>query len=455
MLCLVTVLLLLLALGACVAAPADPTTVPTAAPTQAPTTEPIVAPTSPPAIVKPPEDPTEPIAPDTSWQTAAPKNAPYEEYFSEVRIFSYIAGPYTNIWKVNGDRTPGAVYNGNSAGNAYCLQLDQQGLHITSYNTKKTLWTVPRSETLTGIDCYTTDGHYAYCVRNQNEIFRVDLLTGETETLANDITIPVNSTYCLSLHDQEVLLFLTQTGDRIAVNRLYLPTMTQEMLYDGIGGNGFPYYFDLSYCDTDALIWYIFDPAFIPRVADILSDPDSDYKKYAVDPNGLWNADSPKEMASHPDFIKIVHLIEIHEETPSLLDCYLDIPNGTYEQSPSYWCPDMQEPRGPHDVSFWAQLYMRFSDPEAEPVTDAELAEAFDRSPFSFIRTLSEDGPWNESREEILRQLIAAKRNDADAFIAVLEAELVYYRTAAAKAQPVCQLTQQILDQFLHLTSNP
>ena len=139
----------------------------------------------------------------------------------------------------------------------------------------------------------------------------------------------------------------------------------------------------------------------------------------------------------------------------SLLDCYLDIPSGTYEEKPSYWCPDMTESRGYQDVSFWAQLYMRFSDPETEPVTDAELAEAFDRSPFSFIRTLSEDGPWNESREEIVQRLIAAKRNEADAFIAVLEEELGYYRTAAARAQSVCQLTQQILDEFLALTANP
>lgn len=126
MLCLVTVLLLLLALGACGAVPAEPTTEPTTIPTTEPTTI-----------------PTEPTEPDTSWQTSVPKVLSYEEYFSETRIFSYITGPYTNFWKVNGDRTPGAVYNGDSAGEAYCLQLDQQGLHITSYNTQKTLWTVP------------------------------------------------------------------------------------------------------------------------------------------------------------------------------------------------------------------------------------------------------------------------------------------------------------------------
>ena len=331
--------------------------------------------------------------------------------------------------------------------------MDQQGFHITSYSSQKTLWTVPGSETLTDIDCYTTDGHYAYCIRNQSEIFRLDLLTGKTETLVTGVSIPVTNTNCLSLHDREILLFLTQTDAGIAVNRLHLPTMTQEMLYDGISADGFLFYFGLSYRDTDALVWYTFDPAFIPRVTDILSDPDSDYKKYAVDPNGLWNADSPKEMASHPDFINIVHHIEIHEEIPSLLDCYLDIPSGTYEEKPSYWCPDMTESRGYQDVSFWAQLYMRFSDPETEPVTDAELAEAFDRSPFSFIRTLSEDGPWNESREEIVQRLIAAKVGNADGFIQTLEEELACYRTAAAKAQPVCKLTRQILDEFLALTS--
>ena len=430
MLCLVTSLLLLLTLGACAAAPADPTAVPTT-----PTTE--------------------LTAPDTSWQTAAPKNLPYEEYFSEVRIFSYIADPHTNIWKLNVDRTPSAVYNGGSAGEAYCLQLDQQGFHITSYSSQKTLWTVPGSESLTDIDCYTTDGHYAYCVRNQSEIFRLDLLTGERKNLVTDVSIPATNANCLSLHDREILLFLTQTDAGIAVNRLYLPTMTQEILYDGISTDGFLFYFGLSHRDTDALIWYTFDPAFIPRVTDILSDSASDYRKYAVDPDGLWGAKTLEEMVAHRDFIAIVHHIEMDQETPSLLDCWLDIPSGTYEQSPSYWCPDMQESRGPQDVSFWAQLYMRFSDPEAETVTDTELAEAFDKSPFAFIRTLSEDGPWNENREEILHQLIAAKRNDADAFIAVLEAELGYYRTAAAKAQPVCQLTQQILDQFLALTSNP
>ena len=431
-LCLIIALLLLISLTSCAPESQDPTAAPTTETTEAPTT-----------------GPSNPPAPDTPWLTAARDHLPYEEYFSTVRIFSYIAGPYSTIWNVNADGNPGILYSGTPTANAYCLKPDQHGLHILSYGTQKTVWTVPDSQNLTSAARFITDGRYAYCIRDRKELLRVELLTGKREILATADRFPVESDYCLSLHDREVLLYLTQTDDKISVNRLYLPTMTPDVLCDNIPAEAFLCYFTLSYNDTDALLWCIMDPAFIPKITDILSDQDSDYRQYVTNPDSLWSAENLDEIAVHPNFTTLVQHIEILEETPALLSCYLELSGKTFEEEPSYWCPDMQESRGYQDVSHWAQLYMRFSDPAAEPVTNQELTAAFDRSPFSFIKTLSENGPWNDSREAIVRQLIAAKADDLDNFIEILHNELTYYRTAAAKAQPVAMLTRQILDESL------
>lgn len=473
-LCLLTALILLLSLAACGPEPAVPTAEPSTAPITTPTAEPTAAPTTEPTT-EPTTAPTEPPPPDTPWLTAAPETLPYEEYFSQTRIFAHSANLYVNRWKVNEDGSLGTIPSDFNPDRGYALVLDDEGFLIVTFandewlpgwisgsrtgrglqwnadrNSLKIIWEVPGSESLTDIDCYITDGRHAYCIRNQSEIFRLDLLTGDTETLFTAESIPVDNKDCLCLHDQSILVFLSQRGDQIAINRLYLPTMTLDVLYDGIDADAFLGNFYLSYGDTDALVWGVFDPAFIPRLMDILADPDSDYRKYAVDPNGIWGSDDLAGITAHRDFMTLVQMIEILEETHSLLSCYLDIPSGTYEEIPSYWCPDMQEPRGYQDVSHWVQLFIRFANPETEnPVTDAELTDAFDKSPFSFIRTLSEDGPWNESREDIVRQLVSAKLTDADTFIEVLEEELRYYRTAASKAQPVAQLTQEILDEFL------
>ncbi len=474
---LALILALLLVLTACAVETPPETTSPTTEPTAQPTTEPAVEPTTAPAT-EPTTAPTEPPEPETPWLTAIPEAQSYDAYFSEVRIFTHSANLYVNRWKVNEDGSAGMIPSDYEPDQGYALVLDDEGFLIVTFandewlpgwisgsrtgrglqwnadrNPLKIIWEVPGSESLTDIDCYITDGRYAYCVRSQNQILRLDLLTGDTETLFTAESIPVSSKDCICLHDQSVLVFLSQTGDKISVNRLYLPTMALDVLYDEINADAFVGNFYLSYDDTDALLWGIMDPAFIPRLTDILSDPDSDYRKYAVAPNRIWGVTDLAQIVDQQDFITIVQMIEILEETPSLLSCYLDIPSGTYEETPSYWCPDMQEPRGYQDMSHWWSVFARFADPEqTEPVTGQELADAFDKSPFSFIFTLSKDGPWNESREDIVRQLVAAKAGDADTFIEVLREELRYYRTAASKAQPVALLTQAILDECLRQT---
>lgn len=482
LMCLLTALLLLLSLAACGPVQEGPTTTPTTEPTSAPTTEPTTEPTTQPTAeptTEPATEPTEPRYTDTSWlPTAQALEYTYEEFFSQTRIFTHSANLYVNRWKLNEDGSVGTLLSDYTPDRGYALVLDDEGFLIVTFADDeglpawvtgnrtgqglnwnphnmplKILWEVPDSEALTGIDCYITDGRYAYCIRNQSEIFRLDLLTGDTETLFTAESIPVDNRDCLSLHDQNILVFLSQSGDQIAINRLYLPTMTLDVLYDGINADAFACNFSLSYGDTDALLWTTMDPEFLPRLMDILGDPDSDYRKYVIDPDRIWGSDDLTVITAHHNFISLVQMIETLEDTPSLLSCYLDIPSGAYEEVPYYWSPDMNETRGYQDVSHWAQLFIRCSNPEAEnPVTNTELAEAFDKSPYSFIRTLSEDGPWNERREDIVRQLVSAKVADADTFIEVLEEELRYYRTATARAQPVCQLTNDILNECLRQT---
>ena len=304
---------------------------------------------------------------DSSWRAVA-EEAPmsYEAYFSEVRHFRYTCPTYKNCWWLDKD---GMAVNVNVDADKtgmknYALCHDQYGFFIVdppealfainidgarkgndyySHNTQMpVIWDVPGSEKLGSIDDYVTDGIYAYCVQDCNAIIRVDLLTGEVLTLAQDIIVPEGIEESIALYDQS-LIFITAQENKVQINRLYLPNMVHDVLYADISLNGAIGEFSINLQDNDTLYWRILDEAFIPRVMEILTDPNSGYRAYVPDPDSLWTLEDLEDITAHENFMTIVQLMEIHNEIPSLLECTYNISANTYTPHACYWDADMNK----------------------------------------------------------------------------------------------------------------
>jgi len=283
------------------------------------------------------------------------ENLSYEEYFSEARSFSkkacrevnsrqvgdsteYITESYAlcldengfYIVHLQGDRLPASVTGIRHGRDAFVLAGTQ------GEETYPVIWEVPNSQELGQINAYITDWEYAYCVRNENEIISVNLITGEVETLVSGVSIPVRNLDCIALYDQ-TLLYLTEYENKIHINRLYLPEMITDVLYEDISADGFVCEFYVDYPDSDSLVWRVFDAELIPQVLAILQDPDSDYRKYIPKPEELWGLTDIDAIAAHEGFMTLAQMIEIHKEIPALIYCEYHIPQERLIQEARYW----------------------------------------------------------------------------------------------------------------------
>ena len=309
---------------------------------------------------------------DTPWR-AVPEEDPlsYEAYFSQVRQVRYTSPTNKNCWWLDKDKKAVDVNidTDRTGMENYALYHDQNGFYIVdppeelfatnidgarkgdhlylsgSGRQIPIIWKVPGSEKLGSVDNYITDGIYAYCVQDHNAIIRLDLLTGEVLTLAQDIFIPEGIEESIALYDQ-TLIFITAKEDKVQINRLYLPDMVHDVLYRDIPLNGAVGEFTISYQDSDTLYWRVLDHTVIPRVMEILTDPDSGYRKYVPDPDSLWGLQNWEDITVHQNFMTIVQLMEIHNEIPSLLECTYEISTNTYTPHASYWDADMNKYQG-------------------------------------------------------------------------------------------------------------
>ncbi len=317
-----------------------------------------------PAVVDPTDNPNTKPTENVEQQAVPPwlvkhqwENLNYEEYFSDTTDFSYKASREVNSQKV-GDSTEYIT-------ESYALCLDEYGFYIVHLQgsnlpasvsgirhtrdtfalawtqgekTYPVIWEIPDSQGLGQIDAYITDWEYIYCVRNNNEIISVDLTTGVVRTLVSGVFIPVENPDCIGLYDEN-LLYLTKQEDNIHINRLYLPEMVMDVLYEDISIDGFVCEFSLDYLNSDTLVWRVFDETLIPQVLAILENPYSDYRKYIPHSEELWGLTDISSIAAHKNFMTLAQMIETLEETPVLIYCEYHIPSNQLMQESRFWSP--------------------------------------------------------------------------------------------------------------------
>lgn len=316
---------------------------------------------------------------DIPWYPTAETNQQsYDAYFSRVHKYDDYDSLYVTRWYVTDKGTKGTLYYDDVSQPGFALCNDEDGffiiafdddehtpgkptgyrrddgLHLSTYDPPlEIIWEVPKAETNAKTDRFLTDGKYVYFVRNKNTILRQDLIRGDLVTLYKGDPILTESNDCMELHDQNVLFFLTKSGDCVSINRLYLPTMTLDVLRNDIPMTCFQGEFSLYIPDSNTLIWTTLNPDFFHRVMEVIEDPDSGaynnigkYVKYHDSfrgPNSIMNCTDIDAVTAHVDFVNLAQYIEMFEETPSLLTYTYTLSNGKITETPRYWDPGMSE----------------------------------------------------------------------------------------------------------------
>lgn len=169
--------------------------------------------------VLPETSPTEPQL--CGWSPLPYTSLSYDTYFSTVREpFSYCDGP-------NWPGSDGSTY-----------RIIPEYLSVTD-SKGSVYWTVPDLDDRTGCQWMLCDGIWAYGVRNGNELVRIDLLTGQIESIfiCDQMMCGMASddyVRNLMITDRDVLYFLAKVQEHIGIYRIYLPEMRLEFLHDQI-----------------------------------------------------------------------------------------------------------------------------------------------------------------------------------------------------------------------------
>ncbi len=330
-------LVLTVLLSACAGEP-EPTTVPTTEPTEAPTTEPTAAPTTeptiPPTTEFPTEPPTEPVETDPEWLTDPVEYLSYEEFFAEERSLNRIGRRY---WNVGEDSS------------AYYLELDAEGLYVRHRDQHTEEWItdhrIPDSEWFDDSEhidhyYYVTDGRYVYCIRDGNEIIRVELLTGEIESLYSGGEIMGY----FAVYEEGVLYFAARGQENILIHRLYIPEQKLDVLYDQIPSDtpNNPW-FSLMAPDTNLGIvgWKMMNPEMYRHVNAVLEDPDNKFVGES------WWSEKLRDWDNHMRYDmegslmnRICYDIGEEYDIPYRFVCFYDYINDEYTQREEYaWNP--------------------------------------------------------------------------------------------------------------------
>lgn len=223
--------------------------------------------------------PTEPPV-DLSWLVDVEEALSYEDYFAEERLFTGTTGLTWTSWAVP------------QSGKFYEVQTDEQGLFICEYGADTPIYRVPNSMKMRDCNLRLSDGRYVIYIRNNQELYRLDLLTGDEELLFTGAYV-FDTVW---LGEREVLYFASEVDECIGVYRIYLPTRTTDLLYGQIPTQ-MPYdWFELNLPDSNLspVTWTTMNPAFYSLLQEALRDEDSPYRinKHGGDMSRCWTAEN-------------------------------------------------------------------------------------------------------------------------------------------------------------------
>lgn len=217
-----------------------------------------------PLETEPPETepaPTEtapaPTEPDLCWYVENPNYISYTEFFAVERTSVITISPL--IWT-------------DSQG-VNCVLTGHDGLQVFRDSTY--IYRVPNYAGVPeGTILLYADGQYAY-LKSNTQITRVDLLTGETVSL-----FTFDEIVSLTQPFREMCYIAAEMNNTISLCRLYLPTATLDVLYDGIPARTPRGWLTISFPKSNRgmISWEGISPEMVDALYAEFSNPDSKYR---------------------------------------------------------------------------------------------------------------------------------------------------------------------------------
>ena len=246
----------------------------------------------------------------------------YEEFFAQERVYHDPDAPWY-----------GYIHAGNSvwfAGDGelralYGLGSDEDGFYIYK-DLRVPYFRITNTQDLSDCSAVITNTRQLYCAVD-GKLFRVDVLSGERDPLYSAEYIPD-----MVLCHNDVLYFLAISDGILSLNRLYLPTMTLDVLYaqtaPEVPVSCYELYAPGS--NRSTITWETINPTFWKAVTEILEDPESEY------PELYYPALTPEYLATHSIHTETVqHNFALLQDVTGLrprMKCYYDPVADTYEE---------------------------------------------------------------------------------------------------------------------------
>lgn len=265
------------------------------------------------------------------WEPAEWSSLSYEDYFSDTRQFQSVSEGAALVngmnpwWAVDGAR--------------YAIENDGSGVYVYSFDGSKAepVHQIGSADTFSDCVWMASDGKWAYAIQNQRQLLRVDLSSGQAETLLTDMQFHVGWERSISnfyLCDHDVLYFAVRNSDSIAICRLYLPDLTLDTLYDQIPTESMQFNI-LKPTDTSTISWQMTNPAFTDIFRQVIANPSTDQAKHIAQLKDMYGDDYELDMFSE-DFAVIQASIEAEYGIPARLICTFNTENGTLDEAEDY-----------------------------------------------------------------------------------------------------------------------
>ena len=252
------------------------------------------------------------------------KTLSYAEFFSEDRMYALDGGHGRYDWAVvseDGMRLFEATRRLNAK--EYC---------VTSYDCGEKYNIPGTSAYVKDYEMFSADGVYAY-FKNSKEIVQLEMRTGTARQI-------VQSDYISDAYicGRDALYYAAVKDGKLAVNRLYIPTMQLDVLYDDFPANTpvgpREFYLYTPKSTQGDVVWQTINPAMLAQMQKELENPNSKYRvaqQWQIDITSLWEKEDPWEQKDEADENEILRLTlceRIQKDTG--IRAYLE---GTYNQS--------------------------------------------------------------------------------------------------------------------------
>ena len=223
----------------------------------------------------------------------------YEEFFGEDRVYADDAFFGRTDWIIPS--------GGEAIAFSVKISIFEDAFYIASPHFGEKRYVIPGAYAyVREYKLLSADGKYAY-FQNTEEIVQLDMRTGAARQIVRCDYIS-NAYIC----GRDALYYAGGTDGKLAINRLYIPTMQLDVLYDDFpadmpyGQNEFYLYKPTS--TQGDVVWYCLNPAMIEELRKEIANPDSRYRTqdFAV----LWETPDLSDPTLSQERLQLCNVIQ-------------------------------------------------------------------------------------------------------------------------------------------------